>query len=119
MNWDDVSDKAINKAVAEKTGWTVLPDQYNQDEVVAINKYGFEENLDYCNSWSDMGPIIYQHSISLVLDGDHNTAVKNFECFNGEGGGFTGDYEHEHTNPLRAAVIVYLMMNGVKPDNLT
>lgn len=130
MSWDDVSDLSINKVIkeiekskrrAEWVEWNVSNGMAEADAAALIDHPDTIYTIqvpDYCDSWADMGPIIYQHSISLVLDGDYNTAVNNFECFSGEGGGFAGDYEYEHASPLRAAAIVYLMMNGIGWEGL-
>jgi hypothetical protein len=56
---------------------------------------------DYCNSWADAGPIIENNHIGIEHDGDCWLCV----CFSEN-----GSFESEHDNPLRAAMIVFLMM---------
>lgn len=53
---------------------------------------------DYCNNPSDAWPIIFEHEISLVVVED-GVWVARF-----------GSVFDESSNPLRSAMIVYLMM---------
>lgn len=71
---------------------------------------GFYETAipDYCNSWADAGPIIQKHGITLAFFDDEWTA--DFDAYFVDGvewniGGVADK------NPLRAAMIVYLMMH--------
>lgn len=60
--------------------------------------------IDYCNSWADAGPIAHRNKINLYFSNNENmaehrqTGKKSITCT---------DY-----NPLRAAMIVFLMMKG-------
>lgn len=57
--------------------------------------------LDYCNSWTDAGPIIERERITITsaLRRDWWDAID-----------ISADIEVRHVNPLRAAMIVFLMM---------
>lgn len=62
--------------------------------------------VDYCNSWSDAGPIIVGNGISLecIVVNRH---LKTWRAI------FKPAYiksSHTHKNPLRAAMIVFLEM---------
>lgn len=69
--------------------------------------------IDYCNSISEAWSIIIKNEISIMNDGDMWEASIDFD----------GDLEkhgtdevltkyYEHKNPLRAAMVVFLMMQG-------
>lgn len=65
---------------------------------------------DYCNDPAVIMPIVFEQKINLISStGDLWGASWN------DGGGkwSIDDYKHHHKNPLRAAAIVYLKMNGV------
>lgn len=73
--------------------------------------------LDYCNDAAVAWEIIARHGISIEFDGDNSTEpqttwchVKNMQrtCF----------IEYQK-NPLRAAMIVFLMMKDAENDNPT
>lgn len=100
--WDDWSDFEINKSVEKIT------DMYCED---CEGKY--IPTFDYCNSWADMGQLISENGIDIEWPDfycDTGTATKvmhgdaDIQC------DFT-----EKDKALRAAAIVFLMMNGVKP----
>lgn len=60
--------------------------------------------VDYCNNWSDAGPIIAEHRISIDCihdQGDKWLAFSGDDC----------EYRSTHKNPLRAAMIVFLEMH--------
>ena len=61
---------------------------------------------DYCNSWSDAGPIIERKFIGLRFAEEHD-----FNCWMAES---TSDPSISwlDKNPLRAICIVFLMMEG-------
>lgn len=112
--WQDKSDFEINKLVAKKLGYRVVDGfQWEKDQCwVKVDKEKQHSKIfDYCGDANDAWPIILENGI----------------CTNAMAGGdFTLWYAHDkyHTNvdsavydenPLRAAMIVYLEMNGVKP----
>lgn len=91
MNYSEMLDFEINVQVAEVTG----------------------KHADYCNSWADAGPIIAENKISLNWYESEGkwTAAGDYEMEDG-----VWDWEKlpesdaSHANPLRAAMIVFLMM---------
>lgn len=117
MNYEQMSYFEINKAVAAAMGitdWFVSPK-------CGMNNTGswiFSEDCqgdslplpDYCKNPADAWPVIVSSGISIINHGDEFEACTGFESSCGEGGGYFVDYEYTHTNPLRAAMIVYLMM---------
>lgn len=91
-NYSEMSDFEINKLVAIYLG--VKPRK-------TISFICQEKDIypDYCNNPSDAWPIIVENKICI------NNFCKFGWCSDSE----HGDYVY-HDNPLRAAMIVYLMM---------
>lgn len=128
--WNDLSDLEINKAIYEAIGLVpddldilaesitnqlikAMPFMSNEDECVCIY-YG----KDYCNNPADMWPIIGDRKISLHWDWEvmnECSAIGSTYVMRSLG---LRQITHEYTskNPLRAAAIVFLMMNGVNPE---
>lgn len=111
MNYSEMSDFEINKAVAVAQGypaencdfgWTGKPDvgvEWN-DETGYPTK-----SFNYCNSWADAGPIIQDKGISLTYVGKgHLRGEWGADAPSGKPYLYGG-------NPLRATMIVYLMMH--------
>jgi len=122
MNYEEMSDFEINKAVSN----AYLPCEYIFNEaqmVVELANYqdvmvdGMHNNIlaayalfNPCNNPSDAWPIIVENKISLVKDEDRDywESFSEYMC---------PDYHEPHfekyakdQNPLRAAMIVYLEM---------
>ncbi|EPJ4168913.1 phage protein NinX family protein [Citrobacter freundii] len=115
MDYSKLSDQEINMAVAEI---------FHPDSVVIESKSrppsacitGHLPSLwvDYCNNPADAWPIIVGKKLSLINADDKWLCVPEDEPVDG----VTGDAVHmiysgdgiEHENPLRAAMIVFLMM---------
>lgn len=119
-----MSDFEVNKAVAEKLGFNVRVSSWaiaGRDEstdyadflksdVYYINTpRGNSDVPNYCNNPSDAWPIIIDSKITLTpwgSNGDHWKATNKLDW---------NDYSHDDIyisdkNPLRAAMIVFLMM---------
>lgn len=73
--------------------------------------------LDYCNNPSDMIPLVFENNISLIKDCDCEEyyARPDFCDINGDFSVNDGRFVM-HENPLRAAAIVYLLMQGGNDD---
>lgn len=80
---------------------------------VCGNETNNQPVINYCNSWADMGPIILDNNIVIT------------PCMGANIGDATGYSEHQNpvisefndnSKALRAAAIVFLMMNGVNPE---
>lgn len=100
MNYDNWTDFAINAAVGAATGDAMSSEPYFN--LVIRNSNG--KNFDPCNSWADAGPIISKYNISLIFGFGHWDAMSA----DGE------SLKSEEVNPLRAAMIVFLMMQENK-----
>ncbi len=109
MNYDQMTDFEINRKVLEiKTGVNPLGYAHDADGrsacvVLHGNHYAW---FDFCNSWADAGPIIAKNLIALkpvsLFVGGHRWFATKGE----------GDFgiKAADNNPLRAAMIVFLMM---------
>ena len=110
MDYDNASDFEINKAVAEDLGHKAL---FDNNGKLVINSEGMGAmEVDYCNNISDAWLIIVENMIDIIIDkpvctayedayGSHyNSTMNNMD---------TGISEH-HSNPLRAAMIVFLKL---------
>jgi hypothetical protein len=78
---------------------------------------GFHEVVipDYCNSWTDAGPIIAKNKISLDFDADGYEPPQYAWCKTSTPCGQV--YYGGESEPLRAAMIVFLMMKESENDS--
>lgn len=123
-DWQDKSDFEINKAVTVALGVEVTEGEFlkyqeaNKPRVPAKQDCPVHIWVDYCNNPSDSWPIIIENKISVEYDQSCDVWIAH------QGDYLMGKYvsackyryQHEDKNPLRAAMIVYLEMNGVKPN---
>lgn len=90
MDYSKMSDHEINYAVGlmnqVRNGYYITP-------------------RDYCNSWADAGPIIEKFGIGLMPFKKSPAKAWPLSV------GLLSNASVEHENPLRAAMIVYLMMH--------
>lgn len=91
ISYQDLTDHQINKIVKK---------HYHKD-------WAYFGHYDPCNDASQAWPIILKHGISIDFWGDHWGADIQLD---GEIG-----FEYEHENPLRAAMICYIMMMESNP----
>ncbi|WP_241597723.1 phage protein NinX family protein [Rosenbergiella epipactidis] len=105
MNYQEMSDFEINCRVHFRNydklrfekGKFYYSDRSGREMVIGKYLYKFDRP-DYCNSWADAGPIIQENKIPL-------------NPFRGEW--VAGERRNvKDKNPLRAAMIVFLMMKG-------
>lgn len=101
-DYSDISDFEVNKAVFFKA-------KIEYEDCIATNSkgssvhYGDGANwheFDPCNNPSDMWPLIVENEISLVV---YQSGV--WEC------NHHNQFFSRNDNPLRAAAIVFLMLN--------
>lgn len=122
MDYAEMTDFEINKAVAIARGyaeencdfgWTGKPDV----GVEWSEETGYPtKSFNYCNSWADAGPIIQSSLIDLEaiyeFTDDSEQEIEPTGVWAARG--VTKFFVHprsESANPLRAAMIVFLMMN--------
>lgn len=113
-DYSEMSDFEINKRIAHQLGfiqqgrgWITGADgvydyiaRPNDDYRVALP--------NYCNSWADAGPIIQASAITVACF-KHSQATA---WDSSKGLAFGSVFNHP--NPLRAAMIVFLMMKGAE-----
>lgn len=98
MNYSEMSDFEINEAVSK----TLLSEAANPNaRFVAIG--------DYCRSWSDAGPIILANKITISAPMEYDQPADWLAYPASD-----IDLCESHPNPLRAAMIVFLVMQEAK-----
>lgn len=113
MNYNEMTDLEINKAVALALGCHIRKsafgtDYYFTDDYKAWDKcapHGPVENFDPCNSWADAGPIIQESGIELGYDGitwQASSSLRGVEPYD--------DWKNYPESPCRLAMIVFLMI---------
>ena len=103
MNYEAMSDDEINYEVAK----------HSFDAEWLERHYGKEGMIpDYCGNWGDAGPVIFEHGISLCKP---NSYRDEWSCFRRDSIGFVSHIAH-HERPLRAAMIVFLMLKDNQND---
>lgn len=118
MDYSKLSDFEINRAVAiaigfhpdecdiAKRGTPSVGVEWNEDTGYATKTF------DPCSDPADAWPIIYRHKISIEFDGDNSTEPQTTWCHARNMYRSCGiNYQ---SNPLRAAMIVFLMMQDSK-----
>lgn len=123
MNYESMSDFEINKAVA--TAW--LPCDYDfDDKAETVDLVGYttylgahgipDERLEKygefnpCNNPTDAWPIILENGIAPLAENGriYGATTNTYEYYEPRGNVI---YSCEDKNPLRAAMIVFLMMS--------
>lgn len=107
MNYEEMSDLQINLLVAntigvdaaENSGAVFGAVKHEGDNVVSVIGV-----VDYCNNPSDSMPILIKMKIGFKWVNGSCTASSVLR----------GYHESESENPLRAAMIVFLMMEDAK-----
>ncbi|SPX94635.1 Protein of uncharacterised function (DUF2591) [Morganella morganii] len=103
----DKSDFEINKAVAEeliKSGF-IIGVEYHDKHILVTDKYANNYPFDPCNNPTDAMPIIIDNGISLIFqEGNFQFAT------------YDGNIECCISNPLKAAMIIFLMMKDAENE---
>lgn len=100
MNYSEMSDYEISCEVGRAISFA--------DYLLARS-----EQKNYCNSWADSGPIIQQNNISLLKCERMDSWVAGSSYWV-DGAEWSVDWLSDDQNPLRAAMIVFLMMQEAK-----
>lgn len=108
--FEEMSDFDINKLIhIKRCRWgagfydRVIGKIFPHKEPTEEDIYKAGIIVDYCSSWADMGSIIESERINVVANQSAWVARKGF-------------YDARHTNPLRAAAIIYLELLGENND---
>lgn len=111
-----MSDFEINKAVAINRGGYCGHVEHMEHGVKEADRKSnglFYTEKDYCNNPSDAWPIMKANGIAAVAEGGVLVgATNNSQEFYEPYGSIV--YQCLHPNPLRAAMIVFLMMEEQK-----
>lgn len=106
-NYADMTDTEINFAVARIVSTDGVVERNDLGNVVLIHDYhngiclGWK-SVDYCNNWADSGPVIFENKVTIFSPNDtHDDSLWMAEL---------GEFHFFNVNPLRAAMIVFLMM---------
>lgn len=107
MNYEEMSDFEINKLVAKYLGFDTGWKAANCSKIGISDGSIFGKYVDYCNNPSDAWPLIIDNKISLFWNG---SVFDNWIARTIHTKGI------HHINPLRAAMIVFLMMQDHEND---
>ena len=110
MNYNEMSDFEINKAVAIALGHKCYYDNDSftnglMGSSVVVKGNGTIGSINFVNSWADAGPIIQKYGIELSYDGISWSAGNNLRNI-----GWYNDWKNHPESPCRVAMIVFLMM---------
>ncbi|MBX2848928.1 MAG: DUF2591 domain-containing protein [Acidiferrobacterales bacterium] len=128
IDFENMSDDELDILVAEKLGYEVFDLMLLSGNVLKVMRKPYELDVckdvskiqlaNYTGDWAAMGPVIFDNKIlvSPVIDPDGDDcdlwiAVKPWHTGNSEICHFEEDAV-SHKNPLRAAAIVFLMMEA-------
>lgn len=119
-NYEAMSDNELNTMVADLRGGYAGNVHGSESKVKVSDPDSgglFYMEVDYCNNPSDAWPIILEYQISIAK-------YEWIEKWDAHGGGVCVDYDHciisnsdcsySNKNPLRAAMVVFLMMQESK-----
>ena len=110
MDYSQLSDQEINMLVAkiQHPDKTFKESKTRPPSVVLLNHINMW--IDYCNNPVDAWPIILKNCISLVWDCAEDASSDWWNAFDQ----FDDCRVQYQSNPLRAAMIVFLMMQDAK-----
>ena len=123
MDYSKMSDFEINKRVADiamNGTWHVRPshpDNTTGGWLYGSNGIQTYDLSDYCNNAADAWPIIIENRLAIIPDSTAGewVAFNDFALYEGDWM-FASDtaWHANGTNPLRAAMIVYLQLQEAK-----
>ncbi|HCC5988981.1 TPA: DUF2591 family protein [Enterobacter cloacae] len=106
MDYSQLSDFEINKRVAK----SIYSVSFVEPLSRTVSVSGGKRLFDPCNNPADAWPIILKNRISLVLDCAEDASSDWWNAFDQ----FDDCRVQYQSNPLRAAMIVLLMMQDAK-----
>lgn len=109
-NYSEMSDHQINVLVAKAL------DGHADDKFPVQRRL---QVFDPCNSWADGGAIIAERQISIIFDADLviEPPAHWVVCQHVDKNGRFCEYYGQPSSPLRAAMIVFLMINEAENAN--
>lgn len=121
MNYSEISDFDLNCAVAGALGREFFSNEKPDDSRRRRKSYEIDgkhrdvcesgwtsELFAPCNSWADAGPIIQKNKIDINWAMQRGNVRQPYA--RNSAPGLSGHAGYIHENPLRAAMIVFLMM---------
>ena len=126
--WDDWSDEELSSEImgvvhGEQVKHWCLSDcgEYVYDCGPAGDQF-YQVPVLNINNWSDMGPIVAESGVSLIkLGGDYIAVGGQWDYIDISEHDDAEDcciganvIRYAHKNPLRAAAVVFLELNGIK-----
>ena len=66
---------AIAKLVYSLTRYTIITDKHN---VILVFKGKVIQNLDYCNNWNDLMPLVVEYNLTLEVFEDGSARVGRY-----------------------------------------
>ncbi|HEI8864452.1 phage protein NinX family protein [Morganella morganii] len=108
--YHDKSDFEINKAVADflkKEGNLIDFTDSQETHVFVTDKYANNYPFDPCNNPADAMPIINEYGISLMYK------EREFQVATND-----GNYYCCMSNPLKAAMVIFLMMKDAENEKV-
>lgn len=107
MNYEKMSDFEINKAVAVSLGGMYARRETANSKSVEVVFDHARAAYDYCNNPADAWPVIFENRIAINPAGKLNGTNRSKNTWRAGDGSV---YHARDDNPLRAAMIVFLMM---------
>ena len=108
MDYKILSDSEINRKVADiiyRGDQNITPYSHRPD-VQVFHKNNCNTMKDYCNNPADAWPIIEANAIGIMPFKKDEAEAWSLSA------GLLSNTTVKHQNPLRAAMIVFLMMQG-------
>ena len=107
MNYSEMTDFEIDAAVAALIHPGLKVTNFAGEAVVWFGNLE-TRIVRYCNSWADAGPIIQKSKIDINWAMQRGNVRQPYARNSAPGA--SGNAGYIHDNPLRAAMIVFLMM---------
>ena len=101
---EGMSDFDINRLIAESLG-------QDWSGITADSYQAYPGLKDYCNSWADMGPLLKPNNISIVNEFKEKPCALVLDDLT-DLMDWGGEFQCFHVNELRAAAIVYILIQG-------
>lgn len=109
FDYSAMSDQQINEMVAIALGEKV-GEPVNGQQLVMVDGEKISSSFDPCNNLADAWPIIVEAGIGIWPSKKDPYAWDL-------GGGMLRGIKHSDKNPLRAAMVVFLMMKDAQSKN--
>lgn len=114
-DYSQVPDYEINARVGESLGMTAHFIEHDGRVKFRDEKGRIQGTKDYCNNPADAWPIIVENEICIEFESDEVEGVRQVWAEANIGHPACNGFQYfSDENPLRAAMIVFLMMKGTE-----